>query len=300
MAHQVLLKTEQLQWVDVEKPTEEDFNYLETTFGINEMHLEDATDPSHLPKYEFADGVLFLLMREHVDLDRKNLNGIHDVSTKLSVFLVENTIITVHRMKNPSIETMKKEVPMMIKEDYTRDDVALRIALLILESFDKESQRLVSIVDEIETGIFLQNQLSYNPIKRLYKLKRKSGLNARVLSLSTSWIQAFNRLDIDDVEKADLFDKQRDVISDFEHLNNQIQNMISMYIALSDQKANQVMKLLAIYSVYFLPITFIAGLYGMNFEYMPELKQPHAYFITLGVMLLIVLITFIFFKKKKF
>jgi magnesium transporter len=72
-----------------------------------------------------------------------------------------------------------------------------------------------------------------------------------------------------------------------------------MFLALSDQKANQVMKMLAIYSVYFLPITFIAGVYGMNFEYMPEITKPYGYFATLGLMGLIVIITFIYVQKKK-
>jgi magnesium transporter len=72
-----------------------------------------------------------------------------------------------------------------------------------------------------------------------------------------------------------------------------------MFLALSDQKANQVMKMLAIYSVYFLPITFIAGVYGMNFEYMPEITKPYGYFATLGLMGLIVIITFIYVRRKK-
>lgn len=169
-----------------------------------------------------------------------------------------------------------------------------------MKSFDDESKRLVEIVDKIENEIFLQNNPNYNPIKKLYKIKRKAGLNTRVLSMSSDWINAFKYLNLKDIEIADLIDKQKDVMADFDHLNSQITNLISMYIALSDQKANQVMKLLAIYSVYFLPITFIAGLYGMNFEFMPELHHPLGYFITLAVMAAIVLATFIFFRKKKF
>ena len=72
-----------------------------------------------------------------------------------------------------------------------------------------------------------------------------------------------------------------------------------MSLALTDQKANQVMKLLAMYSVYFLPITFIAGLYGMNFKFMPELTYQYGYFLTLGLMALIVIVTFIYFRRKK-
>jgi magnesium transporter len=97
----------------------------------------------------------------------------------------------------------------------------------------------------------------------------------------------------------DLLDKQKDVIADFDHLNAQTTNLISMFLALSDQKANQVMKLLAIYSVYFLPITFIAGIYGMNFDNMPELHHKNGYFFTIGLMLTIVVITFIYMRRKR-
>ena len=97
----------------------------------------------------------------------------------------------------------------------------------------------------------------------------------------------------------DLLDKQKDVITDFDHVNAQTVNLISMFLALSDQKANQVMKLLAIYSVYFLPITFIAGVYGMNFDNMPELHQKHGYYYTIGFMALIVIVTFIYMRRKK-
>lgn len=169
-----------------------------------------------------------------------------------------------------------------------------------MKSFDDESKKLIEIIDKLETEIFMQNSPQLNPIKKLYKIKRKAGLNARVLNMSSDWIGAFKKLNLKDIEIADLVDKQKDVMSDFDHISAQITNLISVYIALSDQKANQVMKLLAMYSVYFLPITFIAGLYGMNFEFMPELHQKYGYYATLGVMLIIVIATFIYFKKKKY
>ena len=68
---------------------------------------------------------------------------------------------------------------------------------------------------------------------------------------------------------------------------------------MSDLKANQVMKVLAIYSMYFFPITFIAGIYGMNFKNMPEVETHNGYYITLSVMGLIALLTFLFVRRKR-
>lgn len=286
------------EWIDVEAPTAEDMKYLHERYEINNLLLEDTLDPNHLPKYEADGNVKFFLLRESTELERKNLNTISDISTKIGIFLLENTIITVHRMKTKSISETKKQLSVG-QENCSPDKVALMIALIIMKSFDDEAISLFETMDNIENEIFLKNTNHTNQIRRLYKLKRKSGLNSRVLTISTDAIDKFKLLNLQDSEVVDLKDKHKDVVADFDHLNIQITNLISMFLALSDQKANQVMKVLAIYSVYFLPITFIAGLYGMNFDNMPELHTKQGYFYTLGVMGVIVICTFIYARRKQ-
>ncbi|MCY0967833.1 magnesium transporter CorA family protein [Chryseobacterium wangxinyae] len=286
------------EWIDVEAPTDEDMKYLHERYEINNLLLEDTLDPNHLPKYEEDGNVKFFLLRESTELERKNLNTISDISTKIGIFLLEKTIITVHRMKAKSITETKKQLAESQDKVHTHK-IALMISLVIMKSFDDEAISLFETMDNIENEIFLKNTNHTNQIRRLYKLKRKSGLNSRVLTISNDAIDKFKVLELEDSEVVDLKDKQKDVVADFDHLNIQITNLISMFLALSDQKANQVMKVLAIYSVYFLPITFIAGLYGMNFDNMPELHTKHGYFYTLGLMAVIVICTFIYARRKQ-
>ena len=292
-------KTAQWEWIDVTAPTDEDLRFLHERYHINYLLLEDTIDPNHLPKFEEVGDVKFFLARESTDLERRTVNNISDISSKLGIFLLPKLIITTHRSKSKSIyevcDELKKENP----ENISRDHLALRLALKIIKTFDDESRNLLEIMDAIENEIFLKNTNQSNQIRRLYKLKRKSGLNTRILNISGEWISKFKTLNLEEVEVMDLLDKQKDVIADFDHVNAQTVNLISMFLALSDQKANQVMKLLAIYSVYFLPITFIAGVYGMNFDNMPELHQKNGYYFTLGLMVLIVVITFIYTRRKK-
>ena len=292
-------KTAQWEWIDVTAPTDEDLRFLHERYHINYLLLEDTIDPNHLPKFEEVGDVKFFLARESTDLERRTVNNISDISSKLGIFLLPKLIITTHRSKRKSIyevcDELKKENP----ENISRDHLALRLALKIIKTFDDESRNLLEIMDAIENEIFLKNTNQSNQIRRLYKLKRKSGLNTRILNISGEWISKFKTLDLEEVEVMDLLDKQKDVIADFDHVNAQTVNLISMFLALSDQKANQVMKLLAIYSVYFLPITFIAGVYGMNFDNMPELHHKNGYYFTLGLMVLIVVITFIYTRRKK-
>ncbi|GEN69796.1 MULTISPECIES: CorA family divalent cation transporter [Chryseobacterium] len=293
-----IYRSSQCEWVDVEAPTAEDLKFLHERYEINNLLLEDTMDPNHLPKYEEDGNVKFFLLRESTELERKNLNTISDISTKIGVFLVDNTIITIHRMKTRSISETKKQISA-IQEDVTPQKVLLMIAILIMKSFDDESLSLFETMDNIENEIFLKNTNHTSQIRRLYKLKRKSGLNSRVLVISTDAIDKFKLLDLQDSEIVDLKDKHKDVVADFDHLNIQITNLISMFLALSDQKANQVMKVLAIYSVYFLPITFIAGVYGMNFDNMPELHHKYGYFITMGIMATVVISTFIYVRRRQ-
>ena len=299
MPIEIIYRNEHCEWIDVEAPTQEDLNFLHDRYNINTLLLEDTIDPNHLPKFEQDDGVKFFLMRENTELERTNLNTISDISTKLGIFLFQNIIITVHRMKNRSVYEFKKEILLPEHESIITDTIALKLALKVMKSFDEESQNLLETMDNIENEIFLKTTNHSNQIRRLYKLKRKSGLNARILNISADWIDKFKTLNLSDTEVSDLKDKHKDVIADFEHLNAQVTNLISMFLAMSDQKANQVMKVLAIYSMYFFPITFIAGIYGMNFENMPELHQPLGYFMTLGLMAFITLLTFIYVRKKR-
>lgn len=293
-----IYRDSQCEWVDVEAPTAEDLKFLHERYEINNLLLEDTMDPNHLPKYEEDGNIKFFLLRESTELERKNLNTISDISTKIGIFLLENTIITIHRMKTRSISETKKQLTGM-QAEVSPSKIALMLALLIMKSFDDESVSLLETMDNIENEIFLKNTNHTNQIRRLYKLKRKSGLNSRVLTISTDAVDKFKLLNLQDSEIVDLKDKHKDVVADFDHLNIQITNLISMFLALSDQKANQVMKVLAIYSVYFLPITFIAGVYGMNFDNMPELHHKYGYFITLGIMALVVICTFIYARRKQ-
>lgn len=299
MPIEIIYRNDHCEWIDVEAPTPEDLLFLHERYKINQLLLEDTIDPNHLPKFEQDDNVKFFLMRENTELERSHLNTISDISTKLGVFLIGNIIITIHRMKNRSIYEFKKEILLPENKEIGVEEIALNLALKVMKSYDDESQNLMETMDNIENEIFLKNTNHANQIRRLYKLKRKSGLNTRILNVSADWVDNFKTLNLVDTQVTDLQDKHKDVIADFEHLNSQVINLISMFLALSDQKANQVMKVLAIYSMYFFPITFIAGIYGMNFDNIPELHQPMGYFITLGVMAFIALLTFIYVRRKR-
>jgi magnesium transporter len=86
-----------------------------------------------------------------------------------------------------------------------------------------------------------------------------------------------------------------DIDSDIHELESQI----NLFFSIQGHRLNEVMKTLTIFSVIFIPLTFMVGIYGMNFENIPELKWHYGYFILLGLMLVVTLISIIIFKRKK-
>ncbi|MBF5027418.1 CorA family divalent cation transporter [Planobacterium oryzisoli] len=292
-----LLDGPDIQWIDVLDPQQEDLDRLHSDWGIEKLLLADTIDTNHLPKYEKSGEVHFFLYRQVYERKKKELTYLSDVSSKLGIFLMGKTLITIHRYDLSCIE---KSLELHHKQAFTSPDgIVLHLATEILFSYDQESIRLMEIRDRLENQIFLKHRDSSNKLKALYQIKRKAALNTRILLLFSEMVEAMSKLKLKEAEVRELKDRYHDAISDFEHLNSEIINLISMFLALSDQKANQVMKMLAIYSMYFLPITFVAGVYGMNFTHMPELSHPWGYAAVLGLIVLLVLTTYLYVRSKK-
>jgi magnesium transporter len=97
----------------------------------------------------------------------------------------------------------------------------------------------------------------------------------------------------------DLHEHVAQVVESVEMNREMIWGLMDMHMSLLSNKMNEVMKMLTIISTIFIPLSFIAGLYGMNFEYMPELKFRYAYFLLLALMALIIIGMLLYFKRKK-
>lgn len=161
MALEIFLKNEHCEWIDVVAPTAEDLKFIHERYSINHLLLEDTIDPNHLPKFEKVDEVYFYLMRENTELERTNLSTISDVSTKLGVFIFDKTIISIHRMKNRSVQETKVEAQKKL-EVIRKEDIALILALKVLKSYDDEARNLMAILDHLEDEIFLKNTSNKN------------------------------------------------------------------------------------------------------------------------------------------
>jgi magnesium transporter len=144
-----------------------------------------------------------------------------------------------------------------------------------------------------------------NTLGKIYRLKRDIFLVRKSVWPLRDVVSRLERGEIDVIEQKteiylrDLYDHIVQVIDTVETFRDISTGLLDLYLSSVSFKMNDVMKVLTIISTIFIPLTFIAGIYGMNFENMPELKWHYGYFISLGLMFLIFVSMVIFFKKKK-
>jgi magnesium transporter len=285
-------------WIDVSYPTAAELQELSAEFGFNQYTLADCLEPDHLPKAEDLGAVKFLITRKILDevLGHK-LHTVQQLSTKVAIFFNDDFIITVHRLPQVFITDLQAsfEQKLVYKNPA---QLAAKILLQVLQSYNKPVLQLAAELDKYETAIFLR-QTKPTILSELYYLKRKINIIIKLLILTEDITHALNAYKAHNLALQDAKDLHTKLLTLFNQLHDDVGNLQQIYISISAQKTNEVMKVLTVFSVFFLPLTFIVGIYGMNFKFMPELESVWGYPVVLASMVAITILIYWWFRRKK-
>jgi magnesium transporter len=202
----------------------------------------------------------------------------------------------VHRLDQPFISSIKEELDPDLES--TTASIVTQVVRYVLQSYEQPAMKLGEQVDTYESTVLLKHTKPAL-LQGLYYLKRKASTYKKVLLLTDDVVNFLKTTDVRDSEVQDVRDLYTKLILLYDQVLDDVTNLMNTYLSLATQKTNEVMKVLTIFSVFFMPLTFIVGVYGMNFEHMPELRQSWAYPAVLGLMAVITLAIFIMFKKRK-
>ena len=297
MVTEDLLSNRNFSWFDVEKPQDEDFEVLSIKFNLPYLLVQDTLRPEHLPKYEFTDEGHFLMMRSYDEESDLDATTVQDLTRKIALFISTDRLVSIHRVKlnflDKTLEKIKKN-----EVSSTLQGVVHQIILSIIRTYEKPVMNLQDMFDEFEEEILSKNVGRLHTSK-IYRFRRQLFVIKRILKQtndslyrSKEFWEGYPSLLQDLKENIDQVYFQLDDISDnFEHL-------FQLHISLNDQRANEVMKILTVFSTILLPLNFIASFYGMNFEYLPGLHSTTALFWVIFSMIFISVSAFWFFKKR--
>jgi magnesium transporter len=284
-------------WTDIIGPTEEELRQVSETYGLHHYTLRDCLEPDHLPKSEDIGDIHFFITRILLGNRNDEMHTIQEISTKLAIFYNETFIITVHRLPQPFLEKVKSECSENGKCSST-NELVTRLLWNVLHSYDKPAISLSDEVDKYESKVFRQT-LSPAMMEELHFIRQQSSVCRRLLMLTSEVINTVSASGINGGALQDVKDLHVKLIMLYEQVHEDVTNLLNIYLSLSSQKTNQVIQVLTLFSVFFMPLTFIVGIYGMNFKYMPELEQKWGYPAVMILMALITLGIFIWFKRRK-
>ncbi|MBI9066739.1 MAG: magnesium/cobalt transporter CorA [Salinivirgaceae bacterium] len=295
------IKPDQINWLNIDGLHDIALiDKIKTHFKISGLALENVLNTGQRAKY-FEDKNSLTLVTKAVYYDRE-LNNIS--VEQISFIICENTIISFQEKKGDHFESVRDRIRNDIGKirDSSADYLLFSLVDCLVDHYLIIAEQMGLNIEELEKEITEAKKETSNTLFK-YKTElsyfRKTirplkEVMTRILRSSHKIITKENLIYFQ--ELSDLVEHAYESVDTYYTM---IGDQVNMYHTYVSNKANDVMKVLTIFASIFIPLTFIAGIYGTNFEYVPELQYHYSYFFMWGVMVAVALVMLAFFKKNK-
>ena len=273
-------------WLDFYTPDAEDGEFLLRAFGLHPLAVDACLDmAAQVPKVDDYDDYIFIVSRGiDYTVDTRILS-----TTEMGIFLGRNFVISVHAGLLYNIES----VAALVERDglpLRRGSTFLTYILLdaLVLNIVPGINGLEEWVDDIEDSVI--ERPDPNALEAILELKRSSFQLRRAIAPQRDMLSRLSRAEFAHVTGdalpyyRDIYDTILRIDGQNETLRDRADTTLSVYLSLVANQQNDLMRVLAVVATVFMPLGLIAGIYGMNFEYIPELGLRWGYFAVLGVM----------------
>jgi len=289
-------------WIDVDGIHQvEVLEQLGECMGVHPLVLEDILNTDQRPKLEDFDDYLFIVLK----MFRYDDQSGEMEAEQISLLLGPNFVVSFQERPGDVFDPIRERIRAgkgRIRKLGT-DYLAYALIDAIVDHYfivlEQVGEKIEFLEEELVTDPTPETLQTIHDLKRDMIFLRKSvwplrevvgGLERRESPLIGESITVYLR---------DVYDHTIQVIDTLETFRDMISGMLDIYLSSISNRMNEVMKVLTIIATIFIPLTLIAGIYGMNFKYMPELEQPWGYPMVWGVMLAIAVVMLIYFRRKR-
>ena len=270
------------------------------TLGISPLVLEDILNTEHRPKFDIQDGLIFLTLKAFSLSENSEIQ-----SEQASFVLGKGFLVSFQESDHSWFDPVKSRLNNSVGKIRHRglDFILYSLIDVIVDQYYAVAEEIGDQLEELEEMIF------ENPTQQL--IERNRLIKKEIITIRkalTPLLEAISKLNRDEPEMIeqevmqyyhDIYDHIVQIIDYIDTYRELSAELKESYLSNITLRMNQVMKLLTIITTIFIPLTFIAGIYGMNFENMPELYWKYGYFCVLAVMLAIMAGMLIYFRRKK-
>lgn len=271
-------------------------------FGIHPLVLEDIANTDQRPKFEDYGKYIYVVLRMFYP-DSSNAGAVK--SEQVSVILGKGFVISFQEEEgdvfDPVRERIRKNKGAIRKSG--PDYLLYSLLDAIVDNYFVVLEKVGEQVETIELG--LASNPTEKMLRNIHSLKRETIYLRKAVWPLREVINGLIRSGSKLIQKQtatylrDVYDHTIHVIDTVETYRDILSGMVDLYLSSVSNRLNEIMKVLTIIATIFIPLTFITGLYGMNFEFMPELVHPYGYPAALFLMFLVALVMFLYFRKKK-
>ncbi|HEY0432159.1 MAG TPA: magnesium/cobalt transporter CorA [Pyrinomonadaceae bacterium] len=287
-------------WADVSDPTSTDFDQLAEEFGFHHLSIEDCRSEHQRPKVEEYTGYYFIVLYESElagPTDRLELR-------ELNIFLGKNYLVTVHSRPIRAIATAER-----LWHEWTdrAEQGSGLLAYLLIDAIVDDYLPLLDIIsermDDLEDSIF--GEWRAEVIEDIFSIKKKLLYLRRSITPLRDVFNTMLRREQPifpretHVYFQDVFDHLIRVADTIDSLRDMLSSTMDAYLSVSGNRMNKIMKRLTSISTILMSVTLIAGIYGMNFGFMPELRWRFGYVYALLSMVVVGLALYVYLKKVK-
>lgn len=295
-----------LVWIDFYTKTDDDRKKTEdimlNVFKFHHLTVEDCFETRNQPKVEEFPDYLYIIVH---GVKPEETGSANFITRELDCFLGKNFVVT-HRVERfKSIKSVKQKIrsfPNVCKRgaDYLLHQILDEMVDLyfpVVEDFDEAVAALEDRIFHTETS---NNRIS----EEILDLKRNVVRLRRITSKQLDVLYRISRGEFPLIDEAhlpfyrDVYDHLQRVVERSENYREMIGGLFDIQFNVVSNRTNEIVKFLTIFSAIWLPLSFIAGVYGMNFDNMPELKTRNGYFVVLAVMVAIVVLLLFYFWRK--
>ncbi|MGQ0793670.1 MAG: magnesium/cobalt transporter CorA [Deltaproteobacteria bacterium] len=270
-------------------------------FNLHPLLLEDVLNTEQRPKIEDYGHCLFIVLKMLEYNDKKE----RIEAEQMSLVLMPSVVITFQENYGDVFNPLRGRIKNFKGRVRAAGADYLAYALMdaIVDNYFVILERIGDKIEEIE-GELLSNPTE-RTLAKLQKMRKEMLLLRKFVWPLREIVSALQREEFSLIDKAsaayirDLYDHTIQVIDTIEALRDVLSGMVDIYLSSTGNRMNEVMKVLTIISTIFIPLTFVAGVYGMNFRYMPELSERWGYPAVLGIMLAAGCAMLLYFRRKK-
>jgi magnesium transporter len=281
-----------------------DINTIETigrALNIHPLVLEDILNTNQRPKVEEHEDYIYIVLKK-LSCQNRHFSVEYE---QVSILLLDNLVVTFVEKSDDIFDALKKRLNngKGRLRSFGADYLTYAILDTLVDNIFILLDQLDEAIESLEEGLLVnpstETLATIQQLKRelIYLRRSVSPLRemvAEVLRSDSLLIQAKTQ-----IYYRDVYDHVLRIHESIESYRDMLSGLLDIYMSSVSNKMNEVMKVLTVFASIFIPLTFIAGIYGMNFEFMPELKWKWAYPALWSSFIIIVVVLLVYFKKKK-